>query len=317
MLKHVFITIYLCICCVLLSCQSGQEEVSANISKLKFIGEQVLPYNYEYQETVVGGLSSIDYAEGVWYLLSDDKNNPRFYTASLEYNNKQFNKVEIKNKTLLKDTSGRAFSTSIVDPEALRIDLKENHIVWTSEGYTNKGINPFVRLATLDGSFLKGFALPQLFKVSDGITAGPRNNGVFEGLCLDNTGNGYWVSLEEPLIQDGEEATFSQEQGDSPIRISYINKNSGSFDQQYAYQLDKVARQPIPSDAFSVNGVVELLALSDKLLLVLERSYAVGYNDGGNNVKIYLADLSKASEISALSSLKDVSYRPVKKNVII
>ncbi|MGB0522256.1 MAG: esterase-like activity of phytase family protein [Flammeovirgaceae bacterium] len=302
------------LCLTLISCRDENTITPPQISGLRFIGEQVIPYNTQFQSSTVGGLSAIDYHNNTWFLLSDDKNEPRFYTATLSFDEDSFHTIELLAKVDLLDINNQAFQAEAPDPEALRLHPKTNQIIWTSEGDMNKGINPFVRIASPTGQFINEIELPELFHANSSL-GGPRLNGVFEGVCIDTNYEGYWVSLEEPLIQDGEEASFFSSEK-SPIRISYINQTSTQFGEQYAYQLDKVARRPIPSDGFSVNGVVELLALSKTTLLVLERSYAVGYVDGGNNVKIYQADLTHATDVSKINALATHTFTPVTKTLL-
>lgn len=59
-----------------------------NISHLKFLREYDVPYNKDFQNTIIGGLSGIDYdpQKKVYYIISDDrseKNPARFYEAEI------------------------------------------------------------------------------------------------------------------------------------------------------------------------------------------------------------------------------------------
>ena len=61
---------------------------TSNTPRLRLIGEATLPHRMDFQGTVVGGLSGIDYdpASGLYVLVSDDRSqlNPaRFYTARI------------------------------------------------------------------------------------------------------------------------------------------------------------------------------------------------------------------------------------------
>ena len=59
---------------------------------------------------------------------------------------------------------------------------------------------------------------------------------------------------------------------------------------------DAVAEPPDPADAFSVNGVVELLPLNNRFLLAMERSFSVGAPDTGNTIRIYAVSLPGRGE---------------------
>ena len=50
--------------------------------ELRFLGQQIIPTGTRFQDTEVGGLSSIAYDKRrhVFYALSDDQTNVRFYT---------------------------------------------------------------------------------------------------------------------------------------------------------------------------------------------------------------------------------------------
>ena len=197
----------------------------------------------------------------------------------------------------------------------MRFDPSTGNLAWTSEGNISQGIAPFVRVTSPSGAFIKEFTIPEIFK-SATSTSGPRSNGTFEGLCLNASKNGFWLSMEVPLIQDGDQASFFSETM-QPIRICHIQQSTETVDVQYAYQLDKVIRKPIPTDGFSVNGVVEILAVDEQTLLVLERSYSVGYVDGGNDVRIYKVDIRNATDVSSIDALKGASYKPVKKTLLL
>ena len=184
-------------------------------------------------------------------------------------------------------------------------------MIWSSEGSISQGIQPFVRKATLDGAYISEITVPNIFKVDGDLTTGPRNNGVFEGLSRNFVGQDFWVALELPIIQDGEVPTSRS--ANAPTRISSINNATSSFENQYAYELDKVARPGL----VEVNGITEILSYDENKLLVLERSYAAGYNDGGNDIKLYTIDVSDATDIRDIASLKETPYTPVQKTLLL
>ncbi len=276
---------------------------------LRYIDEFVLPDGLQFENTVVGGLSGIDYANGVWYMISDDPNTARCYTATLTYDDEEFSTVDIQSIVELKDQGGDAFATGTVDPEALRVF--GGNIVWTSEGNVNNSIDPFVRRATLGGDFINEIQLAERYSVTDEDGRGPRQNGVFEGISLSTDGRGFWVNMELPLVQDGPAPTLQDT--DSPIRIAYIDKATGQFGREFAYELDPVVRPAANGTSFELNGVVELLEYAEDKFLVLERSFSTGYDDGGNTVKIYDVDATTATDISGVEALVGTDYEPAKK----
>ncbi|WP_299620629.1 esterase-like activity of phytase family protein [uncultured Tenacibaculum sp.] len=300
------------------SCDNDDTTVkeTTSVNSLRFIGEQIIPDGFEFNGNVVGGLSSIDYANNKFYVISDAPNAPiRVYTANLTYTTSEFSEVNITSEIELLDANNTSFGSAI-DPEAIRIDSDANRIIWSSEGNVNNGENPFVREALLDGSFKREFTLPSIFEVKTSTDEGPRHNGVFESISLSVDKKGYWIGMELPLKEDGVEPVFAMDT-DSPVRVAYINKSTGEFEKQFAYELDKVAREVIGTGFnFTVNGLVEILEYDTNKFLALERSFTTGADDGGNNVKIYKVDASNATDVSTISSLNGANYVKATKTLI-
>lgn len=296
------------------------------ISALSFIGEKVIPQTL-FQGTTVGGLSGIDYHDGIYYLVSDDNGNetdafqgqPRAYTATIEFDNTGIDSVVITDIISLKDkvsASGSVpFAPGNVDPEAMRLDPKSGNLIWVNEGQIKNGLPPGIREVSPNGDLIRTFPLPDMFKLDPSGEKGPRHNVVFEGLSFSFEGQGFWVSMEGPIIQDGEEAGF--EDSLSPIRISLFSRNSGALVKQFAYELDSVVYREGADSKFHVNGVVDILEYADHQFLVLERSYVAGQADGGNDVKLYKVDASNASDVFKNSALKGASYKVAKKSLLL
>lgn len=280
--------------------------------ELKFIDEYVIADGQMFENTVVGGLSGLDYANGAWYMISDDPNTPRFYTATIDYTKDGFHSISITGLSELNDQGGGAFAAGTVDPEALRVF--GGTAVWTSEGNVNNGIDPFVRRATLSGDFVNETKLADRYKVATDENKGPRQNGVFEGISLSADGNGFWVNMELPLREDGPAPTTQDTE--SPIRIAYIDQATGEFGKEFAYELDPVVRPAANETSFELNGVVEILEYEEGKFFVLERSFSTGYDDGGNNVKIYEVDASDATDISEIGALPGSGYQAAEKTLL-
>ncbi len=299
---------------VMVSCDRLEDFVGGDhqAKELIFIDEYVIPDGQEYGGTIFGGISGIDHVDGTWYMISDDPATPRFYTAAMDYDRDGFKSVELTSVVELKDKGGESFAAGTVDPEALRVF--GGNVVWTSEGNVNNGVDPFVRRATLEGSFINETILAERYKVATDGSKGPRHNGVFEGVSLSVDSQGFWVNMELPLIQDGPAPTLQDTE--SPVRFVYIDKNTGAFGKEIAYELDPVVRPAANGTSFELNGVVELLEYETDKFLVLERSFSTGYDDGGNNVKIYDVDASEATDVSGMASLADATYIAASKTLL-
>lgn len=128
------------------------------------------------------------------------------------------------------------------------------------------------------------------------IEKGPRRNGVLEGLSFNKNFTKLYTNVEEPLYEDGEKATSINK---GIIRFFEFSTKTQKNAKQYFYQLDNVAKEPIPKDAFSVNGVSGFLNYTKHRFLVIERSYSTGY--AACSVKIYDFNLHKAQKAENLS----------------
>jgi hypothetical protein len=295
------------------SCKStkqSQETTKTTVSALKFIGEQIIPKNTYIDSVLVGGLSSIDYAQGKYYAISDDKNKPiRFYELALDYNLNGFHTVFINKQITINS------KTEEVDPEALRYDINSKHFIWTSEGSIRRGVSPAIFEISNKGDFVKEIPIASQFQAQKGKEKGPRQNGTFECLSMAEDSNFIWVGMELPLREDGKEPRL--EKGKYPVRISKINKNSGEIVFQFVYELDAIPKDSKPAGKFRVNGMPEILALGNKQFLVIERAYASGYDNGGNTVKIFKVNAVNATDIKAIIALKNTNYIASTKTLIL
>lgn len=300
-----------------------------SVGSLRLIGQQVLARRMDFQGTVVGGLSGIDYdaANQRYVLISDDRtstdspNAPRFYTASLAFDANAFTGVTFLSTTAMKQPDGSVFpkvpDALVADPESIRIDPVSGNLVWTSEGdrtltsTPTRIINPFVREMKADGSHVREYSLPSMFQMSASDT-GPRGNLVFEGLTFTPDKQRTVVMTEGALFADGGTPTVS---AGSVSRITVYDRASGSASAQYAYPIDKVQATPVPDTAFTVNGPTEILAVTNSRFLVLERSFSVGVV--GNQVRLYEIDISKASNVLGTAALSSSNHTPVSKRLVL
>lgn len=308
---------------------SAQPAPERSVASLKLIGQQILPRRMEFQGTVVGGISGIDYdvANKRFVLMSDDRTAtdsataPRFYTASLSYSETSFAGVQFLSTVTLKQPDGSPFqkvpSASVADPESVRIDPASGNLVWTSEGDRSPAatppriIDPFIREMRPDGTHVREYALPAMFRMSASET-GPRGNLAFEGISFTPDRTRTVVIAEGPLFGDGATPTTT---AGAVARITMFDKNTGVALAQYAYPVDKVQAVPVPATAFSVSGATEILAVTNTTFLVLERSFSVGVV--GNQVRLYEIDIANASNVLNTAALAPGAYAPVSKRLVL
>ncbi len=125
-------------------------------------------------------------------------------------------------------------------------------------------------------------------------------NQTFESLSLSPNGQSLFTANEGYLLADGETAD-----GSDRIRIlRYENSARDGF---------------VPADEFYYLadpglGVVEIVALSEDELLVMERGFQAGV---GNTVRIYRVSLDGAKDVSGVESLAASNVEPVQKELLV
>lgn len=289
----------------------------SQISELKYLNTYVLPHNMQFEQTTVGGLSSIDFDQqtGTYYMISDDRShiNPaRFYTAKIAVSAKGIDSVTITGVKTLLQKDGNSYppltphATRTTDPEAMRYNQATKTLVWTSEGeriISKKDttlIDPTINIIHTDGKYADTIPLPANLRMK--LTeSGPVRNGVLEGLTFADNFQTLFVSLEEPLHQDGPRANLTR---NKPfVRIYRFDLRTKKNTAQYAYELEPVALPALKKDGYFNNGIPDILWLGQNRLLVTERSYSEGQKNV--NIKVFLADMNGAQNIKSVQSLKE------------
>jgi hypothetical protein len=302
---------------------------SHTVNSLDFIGEFELPHRQEFDSTVIGGLSGIDYdtRRGVYYLICDDGSDispARFYTAKIYLSDNAIDSIGFLAVTRMLQKSGKAYPShkadpfNAPDPEAIRYNPIDDNLVWSSEGErinrSNDAIltNPSVNLIKLNGQFIDSFSIPANLYMH-ASEQGPRRNGVLEGLTFTNNYKKLFVSVEEPLYQDGHRAG----NGDSAgiVRILKFDVSNRKAEAQYAYQIDAVVKPSVPPGQFKVNGITDILAINDNQLLVTERSFSTGQQ--GSNIRVYMAELNGADDIGTTALYGKLPAHPVQKKLLV
>lgn len=329
-----------CSCVVLLYGCAAQRPVTANpaarqtvvktISSLRFINEWSLPHNLEYKQTIVGGLSGIDYdvERNLYYLISDDrshKNPARFYTATIAISDKGIDSVSMTGVNYLRQQNGETYPELgkhvklATDPEAMRYHVPGDRLYWTSEGdrvikpSDTVLIDPTITSMTRDGKYADTVPLPENLHMQLKEN-GPRRNGVLEGLTFADNYRSLVVSMEEPLFQDGPQSAVTA--NDPFVRFYKFDLKTNVNVAQYAYKLAPVAFPSPLANGSAINGVSDILWLGNNKLLVTERSYTEGRP--GTNIKVFVADLNGADNVLAVKSLIATPPKhPLKKRLLL
>lgn len=168
-----------------------------------------------------------------------------------------------------------------VDMESIVLEKSGNYIVSAENSYGSD--KSFIHYFSADGSLLNAVPMPQKF------FRGIRVNKGFEGLAISPDGKKLFTANEAALLHD-------QIPGRRVVRILSLNKNGASFspEAEYLYEMEDILD----------NGLVEILALSQDELLILER----GYNSRLHKVtaRLYKISLKNASNVIRNESIKDV-----------
>lgn len=303
---------------VLYSCTPSKQISTSpainSISQLKFLSEYDVANAKQFIGTTIGGLSGIDYdvRRNLYYLISDDRStiNPaRFYTANIHIVENRIDSIEFTAVDSLKTRQGTTYPNSkqdpfhTPDPESLRYDPLTDEIVWSSEGerIIRQGNNvledPVITVIDRSGNFKDTFELPSNMHMHESEN-GPRQNSVFEGIAFTNDYKSVFVSVEEPIYEDGARAGIND--STAWIRIIKFDMASRRPVAQYAYKIEPVVYPAVPAYAFKINGVSEILWIAKNKLLVVERSFSTG--KPGCAIRVFIADLDQASDIARVNS---------------
>ena len=244
--------------------------------------------------TDVGGLSGITYdaERDVYYALVDNQGSTaaRLYTLRLRTDGPKAGKPTIVDVTILRDESGEPFTGANFDGEGIAL-TPDGELLISSE------TEPSIRRFALDGALLGELSVPDRFLVQGG---GGQANQTFESLSLTPNGQSLFTTNEGFLSTDGE----TDEGGDRLRILRYENDAQGGFvpAEEFYYLADPGL------------GVVEIVALSEDELLVLERGFQAGV---GNTIRIYSVSLEGATNVSGVDSLASSDIKPLQKELLV
>lgn len=295
------------ISCLFSSCAVSTKIKDDNV-KLTFLDEMVIAPDLDFQGTILGGLSGIDYKNGSYYLVSDQSSNPRIYKAKIAIENTKIKKIEIEELITISKSEG--FKNNFLDLESIRFDELRDEFIVVSEGLIDDAEDPGIFRINKKGQITEKFEIPEYFRATNDQK--PRSNGVFEGLSESYDQQGYWVATELPLIKDASKPKIFPSR--SHVRFTKFDKNTGQAMRQFTYQLDGIAKLPI--NYFAVNGVTEIIEYKENKFLVLERAYSAGYGSHGNTVKIFEVDASLATNTLEMAILKNEKYTKAGKKLL-
>lgn len=296
---------------------------AATIGTLRFIGAATISNEQQVDGTLVGGLSGLDYdaASDSFVVISDDKSDKapaRFYTVKLKFSFDRLFSADATAKTTFLRSDGQPYPNAkaggeVPDPEAIRIDPENGNIWFTSEGDRKLGLSPFLRVVDKTGKQTAEIAVPAMFGVNKDKESGARNNLAFEALSFAADGKSVWLGMEEAIYEDGPVATPT---AGAVTRFMHLDK-SGKLLGEVAYPIDAIPAAP-GAGKFADNGVSDFLAIDDSRLIVIERAGVQAASGAFKDyIRLYEADVSGATDVSAIPTLVGATYQPVKKRLIL
>jgi hypothetical protein len=318
---------------LLSACSSSKiaKQKAQSISSIKYVGQYELPHNMNFNGTVVGGLSGIDYdkANDLYYMICDDPSvfSPaRYYTVRIACSNKGIDSVTFVNVTSLLAPNGLPYPDITkdrihsADLECLRLNKTNNTMYYATEGQRHLMADgnleiqqPTIVIMDKEGRYKDSFELPANMHFTT-IEKGPRHNSVFEGLDFTEHNKHILVSVEEPLYEDGARAGLKDTT--AWIRLIKFDTKTKKQVAQYAYQIDPVPFPPTPANAFRINGVSDIMYLGNDKLLVIERAYSKGRKP--SDIKLYLADMKDAENIANNTGLvQHPVTKPITKKLLL
>ncbi|MEB3211665.1 MAG: phytase, partial [Leptolyngbyaceae bacterium] len=282
----------------------GESQNRQSVSDIEFLGEVQFPTGFIFEGTEVGGISGLAYdaARDVYYGLSDDRSqiNPaRFYTLSIDVTDGSLDDgdVTFEAVTTLLDASGNPYPDSSLDPEGIALSSLGTLFI-SSEGDANALIEPFIDQFSLTGQQIDSLPVADVYSPTADQSSGIRNNLAFESLTITPDQKFLYTATENALFQDGPAASVDD---GSLSRIIKYDLTTGQPVAEFVYEVEAVPEEPVPSDAFSTNGLVELLAIDNNgTLLALERGFSVGQ---GNTVKLFEIQTQGALDVNGINDL--------------
>jgi hypothetical protein len=186
--------------------------------------------------------------------------------------------------------------------------LRDGNLLVASEGTSSEPrLPPSIIEFSAQGQFVRRLMVRDRYvpEPTGPLTRGARGNAGFEGLTISPDGERVFTGTETALVQDGDTATFDA--GTDVRLLEYVPRHH-TFEpgREFVYRLEPVVK-PSFKPGFSINGLVELLALSRTSLLVLERGFveeAGNPQRSSNRIQLFHITLAGATDVSRFESLK-------------
>ncbi|MBE7661237.1 esterase-like activity of phytase family protein [Tenacibaculum finnmarkense genomovar finnmarkense] len=311
--------IYIAVFLVLSGCKTEKTSLKKQglkQPKLKFLNEFVVKDSLNFNNTIIGGISGIDFSNNQYYMVVDDAKNPRVLIGDVVIKKDSIKNV-IFQKVISLQPDSDFYQNNVLDLES--VFFNDNKLNLVSEGSIRKGKNPTIFTIDTAGNFKEEIKIPDYFKANS--QAKPKHNAAFESSSKSFDKKGFWVAMEAPLQADGDEPTFHKTP--SPIRITYFDTQTKTATKQFSYQLEKIDKPA--KGSVNLNGVTAILEYKKNQFFVVERIYQSGYGAYGNTIRVFKATVNEnvnksfnenTTNTLEIPALKKEKYIPLKKELL-
>jgi len=285
---------------------------------LTWIAEVTRPSGTAYatlpDSTQYGGLSGLAYdaGSGEWLGVIDDRAGTRVAWHAMTFDGGQLQVIPTRIQALTAGPGVPPEVATSADLEAVVV-LPDGTFLMSEEGHrTADGVwQPALLQVTREGVVTGVVPFPPAFQLGADPARGLRNNQGFESLTRLPNGR-LMAGLEQPLLEDGLPPTF--EQG-AYGRLVEFEPRRGTWraGREWRYPIAPMPRIEGFDEvcAGGENGLVDLLALTDTLLLALERGCAIdpATQRTANAIQVFAVELAGANirktRVLDLSQLTD------------
>ena len=232
---------------------------------------------YTVNSSAISELSGITYLGGDSYLaVSDNNGDMAELTLQIDRTTGQITAASVGSVVNLAGTK---------DDEGVAYDPRSNTVLVSEEIG-----NTITRHAISDGSTLGSIAVPAIY-------ANARGNKGLESLSMEPLNYKLWTANEESLTTDGPIASAT---AGTIIRVQQFDAD-GQTSVQYGYLTDPHSGNSAIGGITSRCGVVDLIALPNDRLIVMERDLGGAIPTIRN--RLYLLDTTDAADTTNIGGL--------------
>jgi hypothetical protein len=275
-------------------------EMSCGSSEVELIGFSEVLDKTTFGDFTVSELSGLVYDQRAGrFLAVADRSGPvlsHVFEIEIDVTDLAGNPPAVTDVAVLSDAAGVSYNGFNFDGEGIVMDRDGEGFYVSSESGSAAGQQPEIRRFTENGQEIESLEVPSRFLIGS-------NNVMFESLGISPNGKSLFTATERHLAADGTTADLRSRER----ILRYEHDGDGFVPAEEYFYLTEPGRTP--SDL----GVVEVIAISEEQLLILERGFVASE---GNTVKVFRVKLQGAEDVSGVSSLASTNVEPVEKELL-